>query len=157
MAVLKASAQERVINSSAFSVGGELAIPTFGLYSIGTGVSAKFEMPVVSPVSFSLTGGFTSVFYKGNPLGEGNTPAAALFAPVKAGLKYYLIQNVYAEGEAGSAIELNHERNDLFAFSFGLGFIIPEGKNGVDIGFRYEDWQGQLRQTALRVAYRFGW
>lgn len=146
-----------VQNNTAFSIGGELTIPSYGLYSIGTGLSAKFETPIVSPVSLSLTAGFTSVFYKSNLLYNTNSPGASEFAPVKAGLKYYLIQSVYAEGEAGTAIELNHNKQDLFAFSFGLGFLAPiSEKRAIDISFRYEDWQGQLKQTALRFAYRFG-
>ncbi|MFI5161618.1 MAG: hypothetical protein ACHQHN_10100 [Sphingobacteriales bacterium] len=154
---LKVYAQVPTTTNTAFSLGGELSIPSYGLYSIGTGLSAKFETPIVSPLSLSVTAGFMSVFYKSNLLYNAASPGAGLFAPVKAGLKYYLVQSVYAEGEAGTAIELNHNKQDLFAFSFGLGFLAPIGeKRAIDISFRYEDWQGELKQTALRFAYRFG-
>jgi hypothetical protein len=153
----KLHAQGPVQTNTAFSIGAELNIPSYGLYSIGTGASAKFETPIVSPLSLSLTAGFTSVFYKSNLLYNTGSRGADEFAPLKAGLKYYLIKSVYAEGEAGTAIELNHNKQDLFAFSFGLGFLAPiSEKRAIDIGFRYEDWQGQLKQTALRFAYRFG-
>jgi hypothetical protein len=85
------------------------------------------------------------------------TPGAAGFIPLKAGLKYYFNKGVYAEGEAGTAIETNYGKQSSFAFSIGPGFIVPAGdKNGVDISLRYEDWANQLRQTAIRIAYRFG-
>jgi hypothetical protein len=155
--IFKAHAQTPVNTTKAFSIGAELAIPTFGIYSIGTGVSAKLEIPVAGQFSISGTGGFTAVFYKSNFLSNSASPGADMFAPLKLGVKYYFIQNVYAEGEAGTAIELNHNKQDLFAFSIGPGFVIPAGKNAVDVSFRYEDWQGQLRQTAIRFAYRFGW
>jgi hypothetical protein len=153
----KTFAQSPVQNNTAFSLGGELGIPSYGLYNIGTGVSAKLEIPVISPVSVSLTGGFSSIFYKSSILYDYRNSGGDLFAPLKAGLKYYPAQNVYLEGEGGVAFELNHGQRDLAAFSIGAGFIVPSGENhGLDIGFRYEDWQGQVKQTALRVAYRFG-
>jgi len=154
---IKASAQVPVETHTAFSIGGELAIPSYGLYNIGTGASAKFETPIVSPLSLSVTAGFTAVFYKSSPLFNNGSGGSDEFAPLKLGLKYYLVQNVYAEGEGGTAIELNHNKQDLTAFAFGLGFLAPiNEKRSLDISFRYEDWQGQLRQTALRFAYRFG-
>ena len=96
-----AHAQVPVQNSTAFSIGAELAIPSYGLYNIGTGLSAKFELPVVSPVSVTVTGGFSSIFYKSSILYDYRNGGGDLFAPLKAGVKYYFIQNVYAEGEGG--------------------------------------------------------
>jgi hypothetical protein len=151
-------AQTPVTTATAVSLGFELAAPSNSVYTIGTGVSAKFELPVVSSLSVSVTGGFTAMYYKANLFNSSRTPGAAGFLPLKAGLKYYLSQNFYAEGEAGTAIETNYGKQKSFAFSIGPGFIVPinEGKQGVDIGFRYESWGNQLRQTGIRVAYRFG-
>ncbi|MBS1529670.1 MAG: hypothetical protein JSU01_05155 [Bacteroidetes bacterium] len=142
-------------NKTALSLGGELGIPNYGLYNVVLGASAKFELPVVSPVSLSLTAGFSSVFQRSSILNNYNS-GADLFVPLKAGVKYYFSQNVYLEGEGGAALPLNGNRHSLGLFSVGPGFVIPSEKHGVDIGFRYEDWQGQLKQTAIRVAYRFG-
>ena len=102
------------------------------------------------------------MFHKSNLFNSSRTPGAAVFVPLKAGLKYYFNKSVYAEGEAGTAIETNaietdYTKKNSFAFSIGLGFIVPVGeKNGVDIGFRYENWSNKLSQTAIRIAYRFG-
>jgi hypothetical protein len=143
--------------TKAFSPAFELGIPSNGVYNIGVGASIKGELPIASPVSFTLTAGFTSLFYKSNLFDSSRTPGAAIFVPLKAGLKYYFDQNVYAEGEAGTAIETNYGKQSSFAFSIGPGFMAPVGdKNAVDISVRYEDWSNQLRQTAIRVAYRFG-
>jgi hypothetical protein len=155
-ACLKSPAQTTDI-TKAISTGFELAIPSNGVYSIGTGASAKIELPLSSPVSFTLTGGFTSMFYKSNLFNSARTPGAAIFIPLKAGLRYFFNQGIFAEGEAGTAIETNYDKRSNFAFSIGPGFMIPAGdKNMVDVSFRYESWSNQLRQTGLRIAYRFG-
>lgn len=146
----------QTIISKAISTAFELAIPANGVYNIGVGASVKAELPITTPVSLTLTGGFTSMFYKSNLFNSSLTPGAAVFVPLKAGVKYYFNKGVYAEGEAGTAIETNYGKQSVFAFSIGPGFIVPSGdKNGFDIGFRYENWANQLRQTAIRIAYRF--
>src|ERR1700744_836161 len=143
--------------TKAFSPAFELGIPSNGVYNIGVGASVKGELPIASPVSLTLTAGFTSMFYKSNLFDSSRTPGAAIFVPLKAGLKYYFDQDIYAEGEAGTAIETNYGKQSSFAFSIGPGFMAPVGdKNAVDISFRYEDWSNQLRQPAIRIAYRFG-
>ncbi|MGZ3763847.1 MAG: hypothetical protein ACXVA2_04245 [Mucilaginibacter sp.] len=150
--------QAQTIITKAFSAGFELAIPSNGVYNIGTGASLKAELPIAAPVSLTITGGFTSMFYKSNLFSSSRTPGAAVFGPLKAGVKYYFNKGVYAEGEAGTAIETNYGKQNSFAFSVGPGFIVPMSneKQGIDISFRYESWAGQLRQTAIRFAYRFG-
>ncbi|HEY4198688.1 MAG TPA: hypothetical protein VGM63_24275 [Mucilaginibacter sp.] len=147
----------QTIITKGFGPAFELGIPSNGVYNVGAGASIKGELPIASPVSFTLTAGFTSMFYKSNLFDSSRTPGAAVFVPLKAGLKYYFNEGIYAEGEAGTAIETNYGKQSSFAFSIGPGFMLPAGdKNSVDIGFRYEDWSNQLRQTAIRVAYRFG-
>lgn len=156
--IIKTNAGAQVNNSVAVSAAFELGIPSASIYSIGTGASVKFEFPVVSPVSISLTGGITSMFYKSNLFGSNKTPGAAGYVPLKAGVKYYFAKGVYAEGEAGTAIETNYDKKNLFAFSIGPGFVTPiNDKSGVDFSFRYEGWESRVHLTVIRVAYRFGW
>jgi hypothetical protein len=147
-----ASAQQ---NPKAFTIGGELGLPSYGLYNVALGASGKLEIPLISPVSISLTGGFTSVFRRSSIIDDYNG-GGDLFVPLKAGIKYYFVQSFYAEGEGGAALGLNHGNKSLALFSIGPGFVIPSEKNGIDISFRYEDWQDRVKQTAIRVAYRFG-
>ncbi len=156
--VIQTAAHAQTNNTTALSAAFELGIPTTSIYSIGTGASLKFEFPVVNPVSISLTGGITSMFYKSNLFGNGKTPGAAGYIPLKAGVKYYFARGVYAGGEAGTAIETNYDKKNLFAFSIGPGFVAPiNGKSGVDFSFRYEAWESRVHLTVIRVAYRFGW
>lgn len=152
-------ANAQTFNTKAFSVGLEVGIPSQSVYNVGLGGSGKAEVPVASNVSLSFTAGYTSFYYKKSLIGSSVTPDAGRFFPLKAGVKYYFSEGFYAEGEAGSVIETNYNKDNLFAFSIGPGFVIATGKHtGVDMGFRYENWsRGRLRQTALRVAYRFGW
>src|SRR6266581_4834671 len=81
--------QAQTTTSKALNLGFELGIPSNGVYNIGTGASAKFELPVVTPLSLSLTGGITTMFYKSNLFNSSRTPGAAVYVPLKAGLKYY--------------------------------------------------------------------
>src|SRR5579864_4969586 len=115
--------------TKAISTGFELAIPGNSVYNVGTGLSVKGELPIVTPVSLTLTAGFTAMFYKSNLFNSSRTPGTAGFIPLKAGIKYYFNKGVYAEGEAGAAIETNYEKQSVFAFSIGPGFIVPAGEN----------------------------
>jgi hypothetical protein len=157
--IFKANAQNTSSLSKAFGAGLELGIPSMSIYTIGLGISGKFEFPVSNKVCVTVTAGYDAFFYKGNLYTSSRTPSAAEFVPLKAGARYYFNQGVYVEGELGTAIETNYLKQDVFAFSIGPGFTIPiNDKRGVDISFRYESWSDhQLRQTAIRFAYRLGW
>ncbi|MEO3404388.1 hypothetical protein AAFN85_10820 [Mucilaginibacter sp. CAU 1740] len=157
-AALKTYAQDLPHPSTAFSAGGELAIPSRGLYNIGVGASAKLEQPIVSPVSLTLTAGFSSFFRKNSPFNNGNN-GGNLFVPLKGGVRYNVGSGVFLEAEAGSAIELNYDKRRLFAFSVGPAIMIPSGADNrnFELGLRYESWSAHtLQQTAIRFAYRFG-
>src|SRR5471030_2681242 len=112
---LTASAQNAI--TKAFSAGLELGIPSNSIYTIGLGVSAKGELPVSDKIAITVTAGYSTFFYKSNLFQSSLTPANATFVPLKAGLKYYFNYGVYVEGEAGTAIETNYLKQDLFAFS----------------------------------------
>jgi len=156
---LHASAQYNTPISKAFSAGFELGIPANGIYTIGLGLSGKVEIPVASKICITITAGYTTFFYKSNLYNSSLTPSPAGYVPLKAGMKYYFDQQLYIEGEVGTAIETNYLKQDLFAFSIGPGFIVPlNDKHNIDIGLRYENWSDhQVKQTAIRFAYRLGW
>ncbi len=143
----------------AFSAGLDLAIPTNSIYNIGFGGSGKAEVPIAGAASLTVTAGYTSLYFKSSLIGNTKSQDAAGFVPLKAGVKYYLSDGFYLEGEAGTAIETNYNKDKLFAFALGPGFILNTGKNSaIDLGFRYENWgSGRIRQTGIRVAYRFDW
>lgn len=150
--------QAQVTTKPAVSIGAELGIPSNTVYNIGIGGSAKIEVPIVSALSVSFTAGYNTFFYKNSILGNNVKPDAGTFIPLKAGLKYYLADGFYVEGEAGNIKETNYNKNNIFVFTIGPGFLVPINKSSaVDFGFRYENWHRRLRQTSLRVAYRFAW
>lgn len=145
----------------AFSIGGELGVVQRGLYNVGYGFSGKIELPVTSAIGISLTGGYNWLHYRsisfGNLRSAGGTEA---YVPLKAGARYYLAPRFYTEGELGAVLEQQNNREKLFVYALGTGFVVPfnESKNGIDIGFRYESWsKNRLQQLAFRVAYRLGW
>jgi hypothetical protein len=142
-----------------FSVGLELGAPTNSIYNIGFGGSGKVEIPLIAPLSLSITAGYTSFYYKSSLVGSNTSQPPAGFVPLKAGAKFYFGPGIYMEAEGGTAIETNYSKDKLFAYAVGPGFIIPTGKHtGIDLGFRYENWGGgRLRQTGIRAAYRIGW
>jgi hypothetical protein len=152
-------AHAQTIPKKTFSAGLELGAPTNSIYNIGFGGSGKVEIPLIAPLSLSITAGYTSFYYKSSLVGNNTSQPAAGFVPLKAGAKFYFGPGIYMEAEGGTAIETNYSKEKLFAYAVGPGFIIPTGKHtGIDLGFRYENWGGgRLRQTGIRAAYRIGW
>ncbi len=157
-AAFKAEAQDFQPQSMAFSLGGEIAITSHSAYNTGWGFSGKFDIPVAKPVSLSLTAGYTRLGFKEALIGGSSRPPATNFVPLKAGAKVFS-GGFFIEAEAGAAIETNYNKDKLFAFAIGPGFIVPLGdsKQAIEFGFRYERWAKRLTQTGIRVAYRIGW
>jgi len=138
----------------------ELGLPSSSPISVGYGASLKGEIPFAQSLAATLTVGYMSYNYKDSFLSFAGTPQVLhpQFAPVKVGLRYEAGPGFYSEGELGEAIRLNNGSGSLFDYSVGLGFLVPvDRKSAVDFGIRYEAYsETQYRQTALRVAYRFG-
>lgn len=146
-------------NPVAISAGFELGLPSQSIYSVGLGGSLKFDIPITSRFAITATGGITSMQYKSALVHNFNTHGSDTFVPLKGSLKYYAGPGFYIEGELGSSIETSHQQRSLFAWAIGPGFLVPlkSRRSAIDIGFRYESWsEHDLRQTGLRVAYRFG-
>lgn len=159
-----ASAQDSTPGRNAFAISPafELRIPSQSVYSIGVGGSLKAEVPVAGKFSLTATGGITNMSYKSALVKSFGTPGSDTFIPLKGGVKYYGSTGFYLEAEAGSTVQTTNDKRSLFTYAIGPGFIIPVGhgdsRSGVDFSFRYESASvHDLRQTALRIGYRFGW
>ena len=88
--------------------------------------------------------------------------------PVKAGLKYYPVKNLYVQGTAGVSFltnksDLGADNSAVFAYSPQIGYLIPlGGKNYLDAGVKFEgDSKFYNNGTSanflgLHVAYAFG-
>jgi len=141
--------------------GFELGLPSNSPISVGYGGSLKAEVPFTQSVALSLTAAYMQYNYKDSFISLAGTPQTLhpQFAPLKAGIRYQAGPGFYSEGELGEAIRLNNGSGGLFDYSIGVGFYVPiSRKEAMDIGIRYEAYsETQYRQTALKVAYRFGW
>jgi hypothetical protein len=140
-------------NNSRFSVAFELGLPistAADVYNVGVGFSLRYETPIAAGTLFTISGGYTSLSAK--PEFGGGSDA---FAPFKAGIKYYVNQGFYLEGQLGVTFYVGGGGSvNYFAYSPGIGYTI---NNNVDIGVRYEGWvdQGTISQIGLHLGYNF--
>ena len=139
------------------SVGVEAGIPVGSSaddFASVIGGSIKVENPVSENTFITISLGYSSLSAKSSLLGANIKPPAAVFMPLKFGLKYRLAGALFAEAQTGVAFEVRGRRTTRFVYSPGLVCNI----NKVDLGVRYEGWAGSggvISQVALRLGYRF--
>ena len=78
--------------------------------------------------------------------------------PVKAGLKYFLVENFYAGAELGAAFSTSSGSGTSFVYTPNIGVEFPVADHAsIDLGARYESWanDGTARFFGLRLAYNF--
>jgi len=142
-------------------LGFDLGLPSNSPISVGYGGSLKAEVPFAQSVALTLSAAYMEYNYKDSFISFAGTPQTLhpQFAPLKAGIRYQVGPGFYSEGELGEAIRLNNGSGGLFDYAIGFGFYAPiSRKEAIDIGFGYEAYsETQYRQTAIKVAYRFGW
>jgi hypothetical protein len=131
------------------------------------GGSLQADIPVVKQLFVTVNGGYNNIFGKSINGSSLNYTDVQLI-PVKAGLKYFPLQNVYIQGEAGASFLVN--KNDLaannstaFVYAPQVGVVFPVGgKSFIDAGVRFENTQSfytngnSFSTLGLRVAYAFG-
>lgn len=144
--------------TNGISFGPEINIPNSSDFKVGYGVSGKIEKPFGDYFAVNGTAGYNRFFFKDHLLTPFNQ-GANVFVPVKVGMTFYWDENLYADGNVGVVKQLNYNKNLNLAYSFGVGYLIHiSARNAVDVGFRYERWgKNLMRESVLRVAYRFGW
>nr|WP_067054420.1 hypothetical protein [Mucilaginibacter sp. L294] len=158
-----------------YSIGVEAGIPV-GNFKDGhkwnLGGSLQADIPVASQLFVTVNAGFNNVFGKKDITVAGVTgdvPNIQLL-PVKAGLKYFVIPNLYVQGEAGAAFLLNKnetgvDKSTAFVYAPQIGVQFPVSANGnfIDAGVRYEATtkytsgvdDSKISFLGLRVAYGF--
>ena len=148
------------------SVGADGGIPAGSLnnaYNWSFGGSLQGDFPILKDQLYAtLNSGYTAIFAKN----QYNIPDIHLI-PVKAGLKYFLIKQVYIQGEAGVSFltdknSLGTDKSAVFVYAPQAGILLNVGgKNYIDAGFRFESNQkfyeggNTSNLFALRVAYAF--
>lgn len=151
---VKAHAQDDD-NRFALSLGPELSFPSRSLYTIGGGASAKGEVFITPKAIITGTVGYNLFDYKS----LGGAKTVAYFVPLKTGFRYVSGKGGYLEGEVGDVIKTGKNKQNLFAYSIGPGFIFNiDEVESIDLGLRYESWsQHTMQQIAIRAALRIGW
>lgn len=148
------------------SVGADGGIPVGSLntgYNWSLGGSVQGDFPILKDQLYAtLNGGYNTIFAGS----QYNIPDIHLI-PVKAGLKYFIVKQVYVQGEAGVSFltdrnSLNANKSAAFVYAPQAGVLLNVGgKNYIDAGFRFEsnqkffDGGTTSNFLAVRVAYAF--
>lgn len=158
-----------VSNSSALrlSVGVDAGIPVGDFtdtHNWNLGGSVQADIPVVKQLFVTVNAGYNNIF--GKSIGNSNYTDIKLI-PVKAGLKFFPVDNFYVQGEAGASFltnkdDLHATNSTLFTYAPQVGVLFPVGaKNYVDAGVRFEgnsalvDNGKSLNFVGVRLAYAF--
>jgi hypothetical protein len=184
-AIYSASAQyyshNSDMNSSAkFGIGvssGFATGPVSGSFPEAGALSFKLELPIgKSPVSFLLSTGYTFYVSEGGyeldfgGYGYGGSTYysgdIASFIPIEAGLKAYIANRVFIEGEAGVSFNINGYSSDYtykptdFIYSPSIGYTFRSGyRSSIDLSLMYEnrpETGGGYEQVAVRAVLNFG-
>jgi hypothetical protein len=147
-----------------FGIGidGLLPVGSFtNTVNFGLGITPRLQYNVDNKFALTFTSGFYHFFTKKIFLTEGLGAGSSMendldIVPVKAGLKYFVLPNIYVAGEAGAGFEVEDGGGPVdLILSPSLGYA---SKNW-DIGIRYENFHGQNSSVGLlgiRIAYGFG-
>jgi hypothetical protein len=150
------------------SIGVDAGIPVGSFndyYNWNLGGSVQADIPVVKQLFVTVNAGYDNFF--GKTVNNVSLTNIQLI-PVKAGLKYFPIENFYIQGEAGASFVANKSNlgasnSTLFAYAPQVGVQFPiSGKSFIDAGVRFEgnsalvDNGKSLNFIGLRLAYGFG-
>jgi hypothetical protein len=157
-----------------YSIGVDAGIPVGNFkdnYKWNLGGSVQADIPVYKNQLFvTVNAGYNNIFGKKDIGGIAGVDATDFhLIPVKAGLKFFPIENFYIQGEAGAAFLLNKSdvganKSTAFVYAPQIGVQFPVSKSSfIDAGVRYEATtkyatgvdQSKVNFIGLRVAYGF--
>jgi hypothetical protein len=155
-----------------FSIGVDAGVPTGNLsnsYNWNLGGSLQADIPVAHQLFVTVNAGYDNIFGKKNVAGTNLDVTNIQLLPVKAGLKFFPVNNFYIQGEAGAGFALNKSDvgfNNAAAFIYApqVGYQFPIGGGSfIDAGVRYEGStkfnsnidDSKVNFFALRLAYGF--
>jgi hypothetical protein len=140
-----------------FNAGIETGLPVGSVskgYNLVIGASFKYEYPVSQNVYVTASAGYNAFLTK-TELKRAGLKSLYSFVPLKAGLKYYIQDGLFAEGQLGMVFSINSGGGLVFAYSPGAGYSFD---NGFEAGLRYEGWPKNgitTSQIGLRLGYQF--
>jgi len=154
-------AQTKSGDSGKFNIGVEAGLPVGDAHQVFNsvfGASVKYELPIAPSTWFTVSAGYNAFLYKSEvkdafkALGQDRSVEG--FVPVKVGVKYYIEQGFFAEGQLGAAFGTRSGRGTAFDYAPGIGYTFD---GGFEAGVRYEAFSknGTISQIGLRLAYRF--
>ena len=153
------------------SVGPDAGIPLGNMsnsYNWNFGGSVQADIPVINNLYVTVNAGYNNFFVKKN-LPDGGVNKNMELVPVKAGLKYFPVGNIfYVQGEAGASFlanksDLGADKSAAFVYAPQVGVLLKlADKNYIDLGVRFEStaafYNGGNTNyfLGLRAAYSFG-
>jgi hypothetical protein len=167
------STSTKTSNGIRYSIGVDAGIPTGSLadsYNWNLGGSVQADIPVATQLFVTVNAGYNNIFGKDVTVAGITAKAPNIqLIPVKAGLKFFPVENFYIQGEAGAGFLLNKkdigaDNSTVFVYAPQLGYQFPlSGSNYIDAGVRYEGTtklnssfdDSKLNFVALRIAYGF--
>jgi opacity protein-like surface antigen len=157
-------AQDAAMSGPKLGIGAEFGFPMgdFGDVSkFGVGGSLLYQHPIADKLNLTGSAGYLNFQgkdfdFEGITIKGGN----AGFIPVKAGLRYFVAENIYLGGELGAVFATGDGDNGTaFAYAPGIGVEFPVAdKSTIELGGRYEGWSnnGTSSFIGLRLAWNFG-
>jgi hypothetical protein len=155
------------------SVGPDFGLPISDLskgYNWSVGGSVQADIPVIKNGYVTVNAGYRDIFSKSGSEFTGSTGQDLQTIPLKAGVKYFFVDNfLYVQGQAGATILANKnsaqaDKSAAFTYSPQIGVLVKlTNKNYLDAGFYWESTQsfwnngpGTLNTLGLRMAYTLG-
>jgi hypothetical protein len=151
-------AQTTPANAWRLGIGIDAAVPT-GSATIGAnfilGGNARLQYGISNNFALTLTAGADHFFTKMIP-GTDTRYASYGVIPVKAGIKWFFVPDIYFGAETGVAEEASSQKYGPARFDWSptLGYANTHW----DFGIRYENFSGtgtNYGMVALRLAYGF--
>jgi hypothetical protein len=148
-------------SNSKLGIGLDFAFPqnNFGSNAnYGVGPSIVFQNAINTNLNYTINVGYLR--FNGDPIFT-NIKYREGFVPIKAGLRYFFLENIYASAEAGVSISTANGNGSGIAFAYNptLGVEFPvSDKGSIDAGIRYESWTkgtGTRSFIGLRAGYNF--
>ncbi|WP_285054970.1 outer membrane beta-barrel protein [Pedobacter ginsengisoli] len=157
-------AQDAAMSGPKLGIGAEFGFPMgdFGDgYKFGVGGSLLYQHPIADKLNLTGSAGYLSFQGKDIDTEIGTISlGSAGFIPVKAGLRYFLAENIYVGGELGAVFATGDGASGTaFAYAPGVGVEFPVAdKSTIELGGRYEGWSndGTSSFIGLRLAWNFG-
>jgi opacity protein-like surface antigen len=156
-------AQDAAMSGPKLGIGAEFGFPMgdFGDFSkFGVGGSLTYQHPIADKLNLTGNAGYLSFQGKDYEV-AGVTVKGGNFGyvPVKAGLRYFLAENIFVAGELGAVFSTEDGGGTAFAYAPGIGVEFPVAdKSTIELGGRYEGWSndGTSSFIGLRLAWNFG-